>query len=96
MHNPLRHLEARLARISYDSNCDSALVWNTLTSSKLQTPTIMEKESSGGESDNACYMVQGNDSLEVYSESQLDNDDASSSSNDYIDANALNLSLIHI
>ena len=35
-------------------------------------------------------MVQGNDSLEVNSETQLDDDDASSSSNDYIDANALN------
>ena len=37
-----------------------------------------------------CYTVQGNDSLEVHSESQLDNDDASSSSNDYVDPNALN------
>ena len=40
-------------------------------------------------------MVQGNDSLEVYSESQLD-DDCASSSNEYVDANALNeeLSLV--
>ena len=30
------------------SNCDSAfVVWNTLTSSKLQTPTIVKDESSG-------------------------------------------------
>ena len=30
------------------SNCDSAFaVWNTLTSSKLQTATIVEDESSG-------------------------------------------------
>ena len=58
-------------------NCDSAFaVWNTLTSSKLQTPTIMEDESNG-ESEQHCYMVQGNDSLEVYSETQLDDDDAS-------------------
>ena len=35
-------------------------------------------------------MVQGNDSLEVYSESQLDNDDASSSCDDYVDPNTLN------
>ena len=35
-------------------------------------------------------MVQGNDSLEVYSESQLDSDDASSSCNDQVDPNALN------
>ena len=45
---------------------------------------------SSGESEQQCYMVQGNDSLEVYSETQLDGDDASSSSNDYVDANALN------
>ena len=69
------------------SHCDSAR--NTLTSSKLQTPTIVEDESSG-ESEQHCYMVQGNDSFEVYSESQLDGDDASSSCNDYVDPNALN------
>ena len=41
-------------------------------------------------------MVQGNDSLEVNSDTQLDDNDASSSSNEYIDANALNeeLSLV--
>ena len=41
-------------------------------------------------------MVQGNDSLEVYSESQL-GDCASSSGNDIIDADALNeeLSIIY-
>ena len=67
------------------SNCDSAFaVWNMLTSSELQTPNIMEKESSR-ESEQHCYMVQGNDSLEVNSKTQLDDDDASSSSNDYID-----------
>ena len=35
-------------------------------------------------------MVQENDSLEVHSESQLDNNDCGSSSNEYVDANALN------
>ena len=46
------------------SHCDSAFaVWNTLTSSELQMPNIMEKESSR-ESEQHCYMVQGNDSLE--------------------------------
>ena len=51
------------------SHCDSAFaVWNTLTSPKLQTPNIVEKESSKDESEQACYMVQGNDSLEVNSE----------------------------
>ena len=48
----------------------------------------MEKESSG-ESEQACYMVQGNDSLEVNSETQLD-DSASSSGDDYVDADTLN------
>ena len=34
------------------SNCDSAFsVWNTLTSFKLQTPTIVEDESSEDESE---------------------------------------------
>ena len=38
-----------LCMISY---CDSSFaVWNTLTSPMLQTPIIMEKESSGGESE---------------------------------------------
>ena len=59
-----------------------------LISSKLQLPIQTEDESSG-ESEQQCYMVQGNDSLEVYSESQLDSDDASSSCNDYVDPNAL-------
>ena len=48
------------------SNFDSAfVVWNKLTSSELQTTNIMEDESSG-ESEPQCFMVQGNDSLEVY------------------------------
>ena len=71
------------------SHCDSALaVWNTLTSPKLQTPNIVE-ESSEDESEQACYMVQGNDSLEVNLETQLD-DSASSSGDDHMDADALN------
>ena len=47
------------------------------------------EESSGEESEQACYMVQGNDSLEVNSETHLD-DSASSSGDDYIDVDALN------
>ena len=40
------------------SHCDSAFaVWNTLTSSKLQMSNIVEKESSGAESDQHCYVV---------------------------------------
>ena len=48
----------------------------------------VEEKSSGDESDDACYMMQGNDSLEVNSDTQLD--DASSSCDDYMDADALN------
>ena len=67
--------------LSMISHCDSALaVWNTLTSPTLQTMKHVEKEFSGDEYDDACYMVQGNDSFEVYSETQLD--DCASSSND--------------
>ena len=76
-----------LSMVSY---CDFAFtVWNTLTSFKLQTTKYVEEESSGGESEQACYMVQGNDSLEVSSDTQLD-DSASSFCDDYMDADALN------
>ena len=68
------------------SYCDSAFaVWNTLTTPKLQTPKYVEDESSGDESDQACYMVQGNDSLEVLSKIHLD-DSSSSSGDDNMDA----------
>ena len=71
------------------SHCDFAFaLWNTLTSPKLQMKYVEEK-SSGDESDQHCYMIQGNDSLEVNSDTQLD-DSASSSGDDYIDADALN------
>ena len=72
------------------SYCDFAFtVWNTLTSPELQTPNIVEEESGRGESEQHCYMVQGNDSLKVNSETQLD-DCTSSSGDDYVDADALN------
>jgi len=47
------------------------------------------------ESDETCYMVQENDSLEVHSETHLD-DSASFSGGDIMDADALNeeLSLV--
>ena len=74
------------------SNLDSAfVVWNKLTTSttsKLQLPN--QPEESSGESDSQCFMVQGNDSLEVQSESQLDSFDSSSSCDDNFDAHALN------
>ena len=81
----------------YDSHCDSTFaVWNTLTSPALQTPIYVEDESSGDESDQACYMVQGNDSLEVNSDTYLNDCASSSYSDDYVDADALNeeLSLV--
>ena len=90
-------LEAIRSTLSNDylmhiSNLDSAfVVWNKLTTtstSKLQLK--IQPEESSGESDSQCFMVQENDSLEVYSESQLDSDDASCSCDDHIDANALN------
>ena len=59
-----------------------------LTSPKFQTTKYVEEESSGDESEQAYYMVQGNDSLEVNSNTQLDS--ASSPGDDYIDADALN------
>ena len=74
------------------SNFDSAFaVWNmltTTTTSKLQLP--IQPEESSGESDSQCLMVQGNDSLEVQSETQLDSFDASSSCDEYVDPNTLN------
>ena len=67
------------------SNIDSAFaVWNlltTTTTSKLQLP--IQPEESSGESESQCFMIQGNDSLEVQSETQLD-------------CNEYALSLIHI
>ena len=40
------------------SHCDSAfVVWNTLTSLALQKTNHVEMESSGGESEQKCYMV---------------------------------------
>ena len=44
----------------------------------------MEKESSEDESEQACYMVQGNDSLEVTSDTHLVN--CANSSNDHHDS----------
>jgi len=68
-------------------------VWNTLTSPAVQMPNIVEVESSGGESEQRCFMLQGNDSLEVYSKTQLD-DSFSSSCNECMDAHASNYELV--
>ena len=49
--------------------------------SRVIMTNYVEKESSGDKSDQACFMVQGIDSLEVISDTQLD-DCASSSCDD--------------
>ena len=49
----------------------------------------MEKESSGEECGQPCFMVQGNDSLEVHLDTQLDDSD-SSLGEDNMDVDALN------
>ena len=72
------------------SHYDSAFaVWNILTSPELPTLINKKRESSRDKSDERCFMVQGNDSLEVQSKTQLD---ASTSSycNECMDAHALN------
>ena len=59
--------------LSMISNCDFAFaVWNTLISPNEQTTNILEKVSIVEESDETSYMVQRNDSLEVHSDTQLD------------------------
>ena len=62
---------------------------NTLTSPALQTTNYVEKKLLVDESEKTCYMVHGNDSLEVNSETHFD-DSASFSGDDYMDADALN------
>ena len=52
----------------------------------------MEKESSEDESEQRCFMVQGNDSLDVYSDIQLD-DSSTFSCNECMDAHASNYEL---
>ena len=64
-------------------------MWNTLISPELQTTNNVEKESSREESNQACFMIQGKDSLEVILDTQLD-DSASSSCDDNMNAHALN------
>ena len=59
--------------------------------SQLQTTNYVEKEPLVDESNKTCYMVQRINSLEVHSDTHLD-DCASSSNDDYdsVDADALN------
>ena len=62
-----------------------------MTSLKKQASNNLERESIGDESDQACYMVQGNDSLEVISDSHLD--DCASTSND--DNDSMNAHMVN-
>jgi len=76
--------------LSIVSHCDPTFaVFITLTSPKLQTTNYVEKESSGHKADQACFMVQGNDFLEVNSDTQLD-DSATSLGDDNMDVDVLN------
>ena len=79
-------------QFSLISHYDSAFtVWNTLTSPELQTINYVGKEPFVDDSNETCYMVQGIDSLEVHSDTHID-DSASSSNDDHdsMDAHALN------
>ena len=64
-------------------------MWNTFTSLKEQTTNVLEKEPMVDESEQMCYMVQGNDSLEVISDFYLDDCASSSNDHDSIDARVL-------
>ena len=88
----LKALRASLSKeyLHVFSHYDSAFaVWNILTSPKLQTLINKKRKSSRDESDERCFMVQGDDSLEVHSDTQLDFS-TSSYCNEYMDAQALN------
>jgi len=50
----------------------------------------IEREFSGDESDQAYFMVQGNDSLKIISDTQLDNSASYSYDENNLDAHALN------
>ena len=57
---------------------------------RQQMTNYVEKEPRRDESEQACFMVQENDSLEVYSDTHLDDCASSSDDHDSIDAHALN------
>ena len=72
------------------SHYESAFtVWSILTSPELPTLIDKERRSRRDKSDEYCFKVQGNDSLEVQSETQID---ASTSSycNECLEAHAMN------
>ena len=60
--------------LSRVSNIESAfIVWNTLITLGEQTPHDKENDSDeGNDASNMCYMIHGNDPLEVNSNSELE------------------------
>ena len=65
-------------------------MWKTLISPKEQTQHILGREPRRDESDKACFMVQGNNSLEITLDSHFDDCASSFDDHDSIDAHALN------
>ena len=57
---------------------------------KQQTTNYVEKERRRDESSQACFIVQGNDSLEVNLDTQLDDYASSSNDNHAMNAHVLN------
>ena len=92
-HDSMDALKHTLSKehISLISHCDSAfVVWNTLISYKEQASHDVEKEPIGDASKKACYLVQGNDSLEITSDTHLDDCANSFNDDNVMDAHALN------
>jgi len=54
----------------------------------------LKREPGRDESDQACFMVQGNNSIEVISDTHLDDTASSSNDHDSMDAQALNAEFI--
>ena len=77
--------------LSKVANCDfTFVVWNTLISLEEQASNYMERESSEDGSNQTYFIVQGNDSLQVILEFNLDDCASTSNDNDSIDAHMLN------
>ena len=84
----LKHIFSK-EHISLISHCDSTFaVLNTLIFLKKQAQHILERESRSDVSEQTCYMVQGNNSLEIISDTQLDDCASSSCDDNSMDAHA--------
>ena len=77
------------------SHYESASVWSILTSPELPKLIDKKRRSRRDKSDERCFMAQGNDSLEVQSETQLDAI-TSSYCNECLEAQAMNDDLLKI